>query len=125
MKTNFFIFNPDKEQNELDSEKTLVFAFYNRQNKKEAELIQSRFPHSTVIGCSSCGSVLSDSIYEKETVVSVLKLEKSSFTKKTYECSEIDNSLKIGEQIGRDLMGPNIKGPAYALERPCLIRYVI
>ena len=110
MKTNSFIFKTDKKQNELDSKNTLVFAFYNRKNKKEAELIKSRFLNSTVIGCSSAGSILLDCIYENETVVSVLKLEKSTFNKKTYSCSEVDNSVEIGEQIGRDLMGPNIKG---------------
>lgn len=110
MKTKSFIFNPNEKINELDSKNTLVFAFYKRSKSKEAELVQSQFPNSTIIGCSSSGSILQEQIHEEQTVISVLKLEKSSFKKKVYTCSESDGFSSVGEKIGEDLSGENLKG---------------
>lgn len=110
MKTKSFIFNPNEKQNELDSENTLVFSFYKRSKRKEAELIKSQFPKSTVIGCSSSGSILQDQIFEDETIVSVLKLEKSSFKRNVYTCADFNGCDHIGEQIGKDLLGDKLKG---------------
>jgi hypothetical protein len=108
MKTKNFLLNAAAIDNSLDSEKTLVFSFFN--NPEDASTVKKKFPLSTVIGCSSSGSILDRNVIDQQTVISVLQLESASFKKIVIPFKDVSESFAIGQRIGVKLNTSDLKG---------------
>jgi hypothetical protein len=116
MKREIYLFEDNSWDKELDSsfdsQNTLIICFacsdYTKI-QKALDDINTKFPNSLVIGCSTSGEIYSDELYEDSLSVAIMKFEKSSLKLNTLELNDSSDSTQIGKTIANTLREENLK----------------
>lgn len=98
---------------DLDSKETLLIIFGARefleQHSQIADLTD-KFPSSKVIGCSTAGEIIGESVNDRSLAVSIVKFEKTHIQTTFSPISDSSESFSAGEEIARILTKPDLKG---------------
>ncbi|EJO9874382.1 FIST signal transduction protein [Vibrio vulnificus] len=88
---------------QLDSINTLIIVF---GRASDASLVQlsAKMPHSQVIGCSTAGEIIDNTILENAVVATIILFEKSTIHLASAHIEEgMSTSFNIGVQLGQEL----------------------
>ncbi|EIX4875610.1 TPA: hypothetical protein I7665_13240 [Vibrio vulnificus] len=88
---------------QLDSINTLIIVF---GRASDASLVQlsAKMPHSQVIGCSTAGEIIDNTILENAVVATIILFEKSTIHLASAHIEEgVRTSFNIGVQLGQEL----------------------
>ncbi|HQU85459.1 MAG TPA: FIST N-terminal domain-containing protein [Pyrinomonadaceae bacterium] len=98
---------------ELDSPETLVVVFgassFLDKPQILSELTES-FPKSKIIGCSTSGEILGETINDESLSVAVAKFEKTCLDLATAPISKAEESFAAGEKLAKTLLKPSLRG---------------
>lgn len=109
----------DNDQNahsaaaDLDSPQTLVVAFGSPaflNNTEHFERLARSFPTSRIIGCSTAGEILQESISDDSLTIGVLRFDNTSLDIASAPVVNSDESFAAGEKIARDLNRLSLRG---------------
>ena len=90
----------------FDSEKTLVLAFGSRLLADDPTPIRelcAAFPSSTIIGCSSAGEIMGDTVSEDSLVVSVVRFEHTRISRVSEQVTDACESYDVGFSVAKRL----------------------
>jgi hypothetical protein len=95
---------------QLDGSGTLVVAFGDRDLPREplADLRVS-FPHSHIIGCSTAGQILGDTLTDSTVVVGVARFATTRVSSARAAVSHPDESFAAGQALARTLAEPGLE----------------
>ncbi len=97
---------------ELDSASTLVVAFAAARLGLAApplgELTRA-FPRSRVVGCSTAGEILGDSLRDDTVTASVTRFERTRVETTTAQVSGPGDSAEAGRRVAETLAGPDLR----------------
>jgi hypothetical protein len=98
---------------ELDSPQTLVLVFggsaFVDQPAPFLELSQ-RYPTSHILGCSTAGEILGDSLADDSLVVAVTRFDQTKVASAFAPVLSASDSLVAGETLGHQLAAPDLRG---------------
>ena len=110
IETNYY----NKINSEKSEETSLVFYCFDRMNTKLNEVyktLSSKFVNAQIVGLSTSGHYIDETINDDEIVYSALTLEKSQILANSFNIKDFDNSKALGEKIGSEYSKiPKIKG---------------
>ena len=87
-----------------DNSSTIAFIFINEKRdywKEKLNEITKSFPACHFVGCTTCGHILDELIYDEELVITFLKLQKAQFKIQLIEELSSERSYEIGEYISQ------------------------
>ncbi|RSM40324.1 hypothetical protein DMB66_57290, partial [Actinoplanes sp. ATCC 53533] len=90
----------------FDSEKTLVLAFGSRLLADDPTPIRelcAAFPSSIIIGCSSAGEIMGDTVSEGSLVVSVVRFEHTRISRVSEQVTDACESYDVGFSVAKRL----------------------
>lgn len=95
----------DIEAQGVNAEASLVLFAFCRVGKKENyySRLKTVFPNAVIAMFSTAGHFIGDTIEDQEELISVLTFEKSTINCRSYEKSDFNNDLELGERIGREV----------------------
>ncbi|MCI4354994.1 MAG: FIST C-terminal domain-containing protein, partial [Thermoplasmata archaeon] len=96
----------------LDSDHTLVLAFGDRQLEPSWEPIpdlRSAFPMAHIIGCSTAGQILDDTVTDGTLVVSIAEFASTRIAETATSISGPTDSFGAGERIAAALNAPDLR----------------
>lgn len=73
------------------------------------EGLREMYQNAAIIGCSSSGAILEDSILDEAAVATAIKFEKSRIATAFEDNVNPENSFEIGQKLANSLMGDDIK----------------
>lgn len=97
---------------DLDSESTLVLVFGASDVMKRpgpVRELRQAFPRSHVVGCSTAGQIVGESIEDEGLVAEIVKFERSSVRVATCRLGEASESAACGREVARALAGPGLR----------------
>jgi hypothetical protein len=98
---------------EFDSPETLVIAFGAPaflENPEPLKKLAASFPSSKIIGCSTAGEILGETINDDSLSVAVLRFERTRLDLASAPVFSSDASFAAGEKIARQLNRPSLRG---------------
>ncbi len=98
---------------DFDSPQTLVIAFGAAsflENSEPLKKLAEKFPTSKLIGCSTAGEILGETINDDSLSVAVLRFEKTCLDLASAPVFNADESFSAGEKIARALNKPSLRG---------------
>src|SRR4051794_21401645 len=98
---------------DLDSPETLVIAFGATsllENSEPLKKLAEQFPNSKLIGCSTSGEILGETINDDSLSVAVLRFEKTCLDLASAPVFNSDESFAAGERIAERLNRPGLRG---------------
>lgn len=84
---------------------TIAFIFINENRelwKEKLSLITSFFPSCQFVGCTTCGHIIDELIYDDELVITFMKLQTAKFEIKLLENISSEHSFEIGEKLAKE-----------------------
>lgn len=97
---------------DLDSKNTLVLVFgapkFIDIPAPIAEL-QKHYPTSIIVGCSTSGEILGDTINDDSLAVAVVKFDKTRVKLAIVDIDDAKNSFECGENLAKTLMASDLK----------------
>lgn len=96
----------------LDSPNTLVLLFGASNYaliENESQFLQSKFPHSIILGCSTAGEIYNNEFHENSLCVAVMKFEKTYIDLKTLNLLEHNGSFNSGKVLAQQFKQDNLK----------------
>lgn len=94
-----------------DSNQTLIIIFASR-NYENSDIIldiKNKYANSIIIGCSTAGEILGDTIYDNSIVVAITKFNSSTIKLVEYSIDTTENSFTAGDNLSKQLVGDNLK----------------
>lgn len=101
-----------KEFSELDSEHTLVLAFFSPSfgiNNAALSELRRLYPQSQLLGCSTAGEILGTEIFDDSIVVAVVQFERTQLRTAYAAVSQAEDSAAAGASLARALAGPGLR----------------
>lgn len=98
---------------EFDSPETLVVVFGATSfldNPQPLNELAEKFPNSKLIGCSTAGEILGETINDESLACAVVKFDKTCLDLATAPISSAEESFSAGEQIAKKLFRPSLRG---------------
>jgi hypothetical protein len=98
---------------ELDSPRTLVLVFGGSaffDNELPFLQLLERYPTSHILGCSTAGEILGDSLADDSLVVAVTRFDRTTVASAFAPVASPSDSLLAGETLGRQLADPDLRG---------------
>lgn len=98
---------------ELDSPQTLVIAFGATaflNNSEHFQRLARNFPSSKIIGCSTAGEILQETISDDSLSVGVIRFDNTCLDLASAPVVSSEESFAAGEKIARDLNKPSLRG---------------
>ncbi len=96
----------------LDSERTIVFAFGASdfiENSEPIASLRGSFPEAKIVGCSTSGEILGDSITDGTLVVAAVKLDRTDVGTAEARVTSAGDSFAAGKRIASDLFRPGLR----------------
>ncbi len=96
----------------LDSSQTLVIVFGSSDVRKITQALQDvtrAFSHSIIIGASTSGEILMDTLQEESLVVAVVKFQTTQIRLATEKLHNPEDSFEIGEKLANKLQEKSLK----------------
>jgi len=101
------------EENILDRNRTdIVFTFGDRESIKEAEVFNSLkeiYPHANIVGCSSSGNILGDSISDSSLVATAISFKDAIIEVSVEDFSKEDDLYEVSKKLINNLPKENLK----------------
>lgn len=101
------------EENELNNKPTdIVFAFGDRDTIKKADIYEKLkilYPKADIVGCSSSGNILGDSISDAPIVATAISFDKGRVEISVEDFSDTDNQCKASYQLIENLPKENLQ----------------
>lgn len=97
----------------MDSLNTLVLVFGGSSLEDDPEglaVLAGRFPKSKLIGCSTAGEILGQSIYDSTLVASVVRFDDTELKTASATLTNVGESFDAGAQIAGALLSPALRG---------------
>ncbi len=97
---------------DLDSPNTLILAFAAPCFKTQPEILRDlakHYPQSKMIGCSTAGEILANSIYDESISVVVARFDKTQLEITEAEVTSPDHSFDSGCEIRKTLNKPGLR----------------
>lgn len=97
---------------ESSAESAAVFVFADpsfRANQAPLDELTGRLPFAQVIGCSTAGEILDDTIHEGSLSVAVVEFDSTTVRSATAAVQRIEHSRSAGRQIGSRLADPQLR----------------
>ncbi len=98
---------------DLDSEQTLVLVFADPDMAAQEEIfteLKQAYPLANLMGCSSAGEILEDSLSELSLVVAVIRFEHTKLRLVDAEVKTPQESFKVAVDLAKGLDAPDLKG---------------
>ena len=96
----------------LDSESTLILMFGSPEILQESDvpaIVERRYPHSTIIGCSTAGEILDDEMHRDTICLAIIKFAKTAIKAVAIDLSEAENSYDTGRSMGSALAADDLQ----------------
>ena len=96
----------------LDSSQTLVIVFGSSDLSKITQALEDvthAFSHSIIIGASTSGEILMDTLQEDSLVVAVVKFQTTQIRLATEEFHKTEDSFEIGKKLANRLQEESLK----------------
>jgi len=101
------------EENILDKNKTdIVFTFGDRaciNSKDSFKMLKSIYPHAQIVGCSSSGNILGESISESSMVATAISFDKATVEISIEDFSNDDDLYEVSQKLVKGLPQKNLK----------------
>lgn len=98
---------------DLDSSQTLILVFgassYSENFFAIQELVQ-KFPQSKIVGCSTAGEILGETVHDESLSVAFVKFEKTEINITNSAVSDASQSFEAGKKLANDLNRDNLRG---------------
>lgn len=97
----------------LDSPNTLVLLFGASNYsliENESQILQSKFPNSIIVGCSTAGEIYNNELHENSLCVAIMKFEKTTINLETLNLIEHCDSYNAGKALAQQFNQENLKG---------------
>jgi hypothetical protein len=97
----------------LDSGRTLVLSFGAPERVESApalEELRRAYPLATMIGCSTAGEILADSIHDHSVVAAVVRLDATDILHASAPVASAADSRGAGTALARSLARPSLRG---------------
>lgn len=98
---------------EFDSPQTLVMAFGAAtyiKNDQPFNDLKRHFPNSVIVGCSTAGEILGETLSQESIVGAVVNFNKTPLKITTAKAEKTEDSFRAGEIIAESLNSPDLKG---------------
>jgi hypothetical protein len=98
---------------DFDSPQTLIIIFGDSSYSDKPQLIQQiskTYPNSKIIGCSTAGEVLGQTITEKSLVGAIIKFEKTEISLSYSGIENSKDSFAAGENLAKALNRKDLRG---------------
>lgn len=79
------------------------------ETQKVLDDLKSRFPDSTIIGCSTAGEISDITVKDETIALTAIQLEKTAIKKVAYKVNDMDCSQDAGVTIANSLIQDNLK----------------
>lgn len=97
----------------LDSDSTLLLAFGSPKHetcaKALAELVAA-YPAAQVMGCSTAGEIVAQSIHDESLAVAVCKFDRTRLRSTSVPIRATSDSQEVGRVIAQGLLEPDLRG---------------
>lgn len=103
----------DPFSTELDAVETLVIVFGASSFLDKPQVLNElaeHFPKSKMVGCSTSGEILGETINDESLSVAVAKFEKTCLDLATAPISKAEESFAAGENLAKSLLKPSLRG---------------
>ncbi len=97
----------------LDSPSTLVMAFCAPEYLQDQTPIQAlldAYPQSCVIGCSTAGEIIDDSVFDHSIIVAIMKFKETPIKQACFEVNSSDDSFEVGKSLAESLKQEDLRG---------------
>lgn len=97
----------------LDGESTLVLVFGGRECLEHPEginTLRALFPKGHVVGCSTSGQILGDTVKDGGVDAMVMKFNAARLRVASAPVDGVDGSFAAGQKIGQELSTPDLRG---------------
>jgi hypothetical protein len=102
----------NREKRNIFGHADIVFTFGDRDAMKDGEIyrkLKKMYPSSDIVGCSSGGNILGDSICECEMVATAISFERGSVRVAIKDFSHLDNQVEVSKKLISLLPKENLK----------------
>jgi len=101
------------EENILDKNKVdIVFTFGNREcikKQKNFKTLKNIYPNAQIVGCSSSGNILGESISQESMIATALSFSKSHVEVSVQDFSTEENLYQVSQKLVNQLSKENLK----------------
>ncbi|MBX9977403.1 MAG: FIST C-terminal domain-containing protein [Alphaproteobacteria bacterium] len=97
----------------LQEKANLVIYFGGKKAFEDAPVYQTlrrTYPNSILVGCSTGGEIAGNDIHENSVISLAIDFEKTTVKSSSYTIHLSSESFNIGQKIGSDLLGDDLKG---------------
>jgi hypothetical protein len=97
----------------LDSERTLVLAFGDARSPGVSSAVRdlaAAFPSSHLLGCSTAGEILGDTVSDGSLCVAVVRFHSTQLMAATAEVRSREDSFDAGRSLAEQLATPDLRG---------------
>ncbi len=97
----------------LDSDSTLVLVFADSsfgENPAAIDEISRAYPTSCILGCSTAGEIMGESLLDESLSVAVARFEHTRLALASAPVRSAEDSFRAGDVIARQLEGPDLRG---------------